>query len=138
MVLSSLLLTANAFAASGKDTPPPTVDVSEPVTPKLSPVMRDVPYVKPELLINREEINPIKNPGLFLPDFGLTGTDTKAHDPLVDRGLNALNAPSPLLIFEGQGDFGQVNPPIPRETLVPITLCRWPICRPLSTANRAP
>ncbi|MFZ6027010.1 MAG: Kelch repeat-containing protein [Chloroflexota bacterium] len=111
LVLSSFILSATAFAASGKDTPPPAVEVSEPVTPKLSPVMRDVPYIAPERKLDREEINPIKNPGLFLPDFGLTGTDTKAQDPLAANGLNARNAPTPLINFDGQGDFNLYAPP---------------------------
>ncbi len=91
---------------------PNQVQAMAPVTPKISPALRDLPQVAPERKLNREEINPLKNPGLFLPDFGLTGTNTKYQDPLAPMGWNqAANAPAPLSSFEGQGDFNMYTPP---------------------------
>lgn len=112
LVLSGLFAGITFFRVLGQEnTPSSVVQVGEVVTPSLSPVMRDVAYVPPEPLLNREEINPIKNPGLYLPDFGLTGTDTKDKDPLVALGLSPFAAPSPILNFEGQGDFNMYSPP---------------------------
>jgi uncharacterized membrane protein len=113
LALSGLIVSATAFAAAGSEAPKPptTVQVGETVSPKLSPVMRDVEYVPPVRKLDREEINPMKNPGLFLPDLGLTGTDTKYRDPLAARGVSTLDAPDPILNFEGQGDFNMYAPP---------------------------
>jgi hypothetical protein len=109
-----LFLGATTFTAMGQDEPQPAngVIVSAPVTPKISLPLRDLPQTQPERQLNREEINPLKNPGLFLPDMGLTGTDTKEQDALAPNGWNQTdNAPGPLMNFEGQGDFNLYTPP---------------------------
>ncbi len=86
-----------------------TVQVSEPVTAKISRPVRDLP-TDLERVIDRE-INPIKNPGIFRDDLGMTGTNTHILDALAGKGVGEGRTPAPLFTFEGQGEFGAVTPP---------------------------
>ncbi|MBU1661291.1 MAG: carboxypeptidase-like regulatory domain-containing protein, partial [Chloroflexi bacterium] len=111
LLLGVFALDARTSAVAQQDPNGPTVQSSDPVTPKLSPALRDLPQTIPERKLDREEINPKKNPGLFLPDFGLTGTDTKNQDPLAPNGVNSGYTPAPIFTFEGQGNFNMYTPP---------------------------
>jgi hypothetical protein len=112
LVLCVLILSQAPNAALGQEVLPPEVIVGEKITPEISLAVRDLPAdLTVERTLDSEEINPIKNPGLFLPDFGLTGTDTKIQDPLASNGVNEFFTPDPIFTFEGQGDFGYLTPP---------------------------
>ncbi|MEE8392322.1 MAG: hypothetical protein V3S14_16210, partial [Anaerolineae bacterium] len=83
--------------------------VSEPVVPKLSPALRDLPTVALPVEEEQREINPLRN---FFGAQSLEGTDTKKLDPLAPLGVNStLDSPAPILSFEGMGDFGTSTPP---------------------------
>jgi hypothetical protein len=83
---------------------------SEPVAPALSLPLSEIPSRKPEQILNRE-INPIRNPGLFLEDMGLTGSNTKDQDPLVALSqIDTGKTPAPLFTFEGLGTDGYTPP----------------------------
>ncbi|MBK6328303.1 MAG: carboxypeptidase regulatory-like domain-containing protein [Chloroflexi bacterium] len=61
-------------------------------------------------MLNRE-INPIRNPGLFMADLGLPGSNTTNQDPLVELSkMNTGNTPAPLFTFEGLGTDGYTPP----------------------------
>jgi len=110
LVMSAVLISATAFASDGKDISPPTVMVSEPSTPVLSVAVHDLERSDPEHLLNREEINPLKNPGLFKSDLGLTGTFTQKQDPLAANSVNSKLTPGTLFDFEGLGTDGFTPP----------------------------
>jgi hypothetical protein len=87
-----------------------TVISSAPVTPALSPAVRDLEIVPLENKLNRE-INPLKNPGLFQDDLGLTGTDTHKQDPLAQLSqINTGSTPGLLFDFEGLSSDGFTPP----------------------------
>ncbi|NJN55205.1 MAG: hypothetical protein HC804_10870, partial [Anaerolineae bacterium] len=72
--------------------------------------MRDLPTNINEPLLNRE-INPMRNPGLFQDDLGLTGTDTYKQDPLAHLSqLDTGFTPGLSFSFEGLGSDG-FSPP---------------------------
>ena len=103
---------ANTAALGPTDDQPTGTAVisSEPVTPALSLAVRDLEVTAPENRLNRE-INPLKNPGLFRDDLGLTGTDTHKQDPLVGLSrMNTGNTPGLLFDFEGLGTDGFTPP----------------------------
>ena len=90
--------------------PAPQIQSSAPVTPALSRPVRDIPSRQPEQMLNRE-INPIRNPGLFMADLGLPGSNTTNQDPLVELSkMNTGNTPAPLFTFEGLGTDGYTPP----------------------------
>ncbi len=83
---------------------------SAPVTPQLSRPVRDLPANGEEKFLNRE-INPMRNPGLFQDDLGLTGTDTHKQDPLAHLSqVNTSLTPGLLFSFEGLGTDGFAPP----------------------------
>ncbi len=112
-VVATWALSNNGLQAQPLNQPPPadfTVQVGEVVEPKLSIPVSEMPTGVTTAKLDRE-INPIKNPGLFSEDMGMTGTNTTIQDVLVNKGVNQGHTPSPIMTFEGQGEFGAVTPP---------------------------
>jgi subtilisin-like proprotein convertase family protein len=87
----------------------PKVIASEPVTPQLSRPVRELPTNQNKLFLDRE-INPLRNPGLFQDDLGLTGTDTHKQDPLAAQSVNNGRTPGLSFDFEGLGSDGYAPP----------------------------
>jgi len=86
------------------------VFASEPVAAAVSIPVQDIPHREPEQTLNRE-INPIRNPGLFSSDLGLTGSNTKSQDPLVELShMDTGLTPNPTFTFEGLGTDGYTPP----------------------------
>ena len=85
IAIGLLISAPKSEASSSTQTaqPAPQIQSSESVTPALSRPVRDIPSRQPEQMLNRE-INPIRNPGLFMADLGLTGSNTTNQDPLVE------------------------------------------------------
>ena len=92
LVLGGLLVGGTLTALGQEETPGNEIVALAPVTPKISVAVRDLPAPVREPMLDREEINPIKNPGLFLDDLGLTGTDTKMQmrDQRIHRAAAVL------------------------------------------------
>ena len=93
MVLGGILFSITALASEGDDQSIPDVMVSEPSVPVLSVSVRDLERTTPVRTLNREEINPLRNPGLFKADMGLTGTFTQKIDLLAAKSLNCSPEP---------------------------------------------
>jgi len=112
LMLSGFVFGVMTFAVSGQEgNPATTVMVSEPSVPAVSIAVRDIKPSAPEHLLNREEINPIRNPGLFMPGLGLPGSNTTNQDPLVALSqLHTGYTPSPIFTFEGLGTDGYTPP----------------------------
>ncbi len=112
MAIGLLISAPKSEASTSAQTakPAPQVQVSEPVTPAISRPVRDIPSRQPDQMLNRE-INPIRNPGIFMADMGLPGSNTTSQDPLVELSkINTGNTPTPLFTFEGLGTDGYTPP----------------------------
>ncbi|MBK8985250.1 MAG: carboxypeptidase regulatory-like domain-containing protein [Chloroflexi bacterium] len=112
ILLAVFLLTStpNSRASDQVSSPTTQVFTSEPVTPALSRPVREIEPQKQEQVLDRE-INPIRNPGLFMEDMGLPGSNTTKQDPLealswIDTG----RTPNPIFTFEGLGTDGYTPP----------------------------
>ncbi|GAB4578673.1 MAG: hypothetical protein Fur0022_14090 [Anaerolineales bacterium] len=82
-----------------------TVQSSEPVTPALSPAVRDLAPVPQDMRLDKE-VNPIQWLGSGVGESGhLVSLDSLAAD-----GVNNRRSPDPLLTFEGLGTDGFAPP----------------------------
>ncbi|MCB8921337.1 MAG: carboxypeptidase regulatory-like domain-containing protein [Ardenticatenaceae bacterium] len=110
LVIVLITVAPDSNAADNTSSPDTQVFVSEAVTPELSRPVRDIPPRTLEQTLNRE-INPIRNPGLFMDDLGLTGSNTTDQDPLVALShMETGYTPSPIFTFEGLGTDGYTPP----------------------------
>ncbi|MCA9973542.1 MAG: carboxypeptidase regulatory-like domain-containing protein [Anaerolineales bacterium] len=106
----ALLIAEPTLTASNEPAQPATIGSSDAVTPHLSQPVRDMLPGADEPILDRE-INPIKNPGLFMEDMGIPGSNTTALDPLVALSrVETGRTPSPLFTFEGLGTDGFAPP----------------------------
>ena len=86
--------------------------VSEAAVPGLSPAVRDLPAVAPDVYLERE-IFPRSNPLLLSESMGQFDTSNRTPDPLAAVGLTAGGVPAPTLSFDGatRSTAGGFSPP---------------------------
>ncbi len=89
------------------DTNQQAFTVSEPVTPVLSPALRDLPVSAFDPPLDRE-INPRQNPLLL---DGVQENIVGPPDPLLYSIENQTNTPAPIQNFDGMGNILGASPP---------------------------